>query len=412
MRVDSSSLLKVDLVEEPKLVTSFNDEPKFPTYSCLPTKSFLQEYKIDPKLSYGVGSADKAHADIAKSKAIGECIERSCLQIIPKSIHDTKFPGSEQKYVDPTLFVHYEFSRVGRYSSNAIKYAKYAWYRSYDYFNKKFVYIPAQTIFLTNKFFIKEPALLKETITTGAAFGKIGEEELFKTALLEVVERDAFILSYSTKKAVNKVIELPQEVQDLVSYLDRYNLKTYILDITTDLDIPVFAVVVIDKTGLGPAVSIGAKAGFDYENTIKEALLEAVRPRSTLRFRHFTKTSKKRVKETGIRSLEDRLEYWYDVDKLKYLNFWLDGKRTIKYCEIRHKNDSLHKGIKELKDRRYHIFVTSVGIPAIKRLGFDVIKVNVPELHPLYLNENAKVLYSKHAGLIKEIAGLKPQPFG
>ena len=42
--------------------------------------------------------------------------------------------------------------------------------------------------------------------------------------------------------------------------------------------------------------------------------------------------------------------------------------------------------------------------------GFEVKKIIVPELHPLYLDERSKALYSAHYGEIDEDKILKPHP--
>jgi len=59
--------------------------------------------------------------------------------------------------------------------------------------------------------------------------------------------------------------------------------------------------------------------------------------------------------------------------------------------------------------RFYHLF--PIQIEYIRDSGFQITKVIIPELHPLYLDERAKALYSVHHGLIEEDAGLKPHPF-
>ena len=58
-----------------------------------------------------------------------------------------------------------------------------------------------------------------------------------------------------------------------------------------------------------------------------------------------------------------------------------------------------------------NIFIADITIPQIKTNGFEVVKVIIPELHPLYLDEEAKALYSVHHGEIKEDKTLKPHPF-
>ncbi len=68
------------------------------------------------------------------------------------------------------------------------------------------------------------------------------------------------------------------------------------------------------------------------------------------------------------------------------------------------------KALENVKLKKYNIFVADITLPPIKNKGFEVLKVIVPELHPLYLDERAKALYSVHHGTIKDDKTLKPHP--
>jgi len=48
-------------------------------------------------------------------------------------------------------------------------------------------------------------------------------------------------------------------------------------------------------------------------------------------------------------------------------------------------------------------------LPEIREKGFQVLKAVIPDLHPMYLSETAKMLYSNHYGNIKD-KKLKPHP--
>ena len=72
---------------------------------------------------------------------------------------------------------------------------------------------------------------------------------------------------------------------------------------------------------------------------------------------------------------------------------------------------SLSDAVGKIRDRGYHLFVADVTLPEIRAEGFEALKVVIPELHPLYLDERAKSLYSAHHGEIQEDGSLKPHPF-
>ena len=73
------------------------------------------------------------------------------------------------------------------------------------------------------------------------------------------------------------------------------------------------------------------------------------------------------------------------------------------------------KSLQETKsifsERNYHIYVADITIDELTCVGFEVLKVIIPELHPLYLDEHAKSLFSIHGGIISDDITLKPHPF-
>ena len=44
-------------------------------------------------------------------------------------------------------------------------------------------------------------------------------------------------------------------------------------------------------------------------------------------------------------------------------------------------------------EKNYHVYVADITIDELKCVGFEVLKVIIPELHPLYLDERATISY-------------------
>ncbi len=410
--LELGALAKLHITEKPVPVPIFNDEPKFPTYECYPNKTFLKKYKVIDKNILGVGSSFIGQDTLAQFKATAECIERLCLGIC---YNKQKFKMSRFNYtkdfLNPTFFTYKSkefFERHKKLYKNIIS-SRYKWWRCFDFINKRDVYVPAQTIFLTHGF-TNEARLHFESISTGAAFGKVDDLNTLKRGFLEVIERDAFITAYLTKRNVPEIIDMPIKIKELVEYVGRYNLEVKVFDITTDLKIPVFMVLIIDRTSMGPAISIGTKAGYDYQETIIETIFEALRPRAYERLK-FNFGMIKKINEKHVFSIAERAAFWYPVNMIKYLNFWLKTSNKISYKNIPKYVNSFSKSIRIIKVKGYHVLIASVGVKEILKVGYDTIKVIIPELHPLYLDERAKVLYSIHAGHINNKKELKPQPF-
>jgi hypothetical protein len=114
--------------------------------------------------------------------------------------------------------------------------------------------------------------------------------------------------------------------------------------------------------------------------------------------------------EDEIFSMDQRFYYWHPVERIADLDGWLKNPRTVKYAELTKKKRTIKGILEEMRRRGYHVFVADMTLPVIKEKGFEAVKVVIPELHPLYLDERAKALFSVHYGSIPDDKTLKPHP--
>ncbi len=396
------ALLAAGLTKRPVRQVTFTDEPKFPEYSCSPAK-------FSDEKCYGSGHS-KSHS-LSKLKAIAECIERSAF------FHPHRRPiraryVDDDGFVDPADFVNFSDAQLKgkreRYLE-IVRKARLTWLEAFDYTNDRRCLTPAQTLHFSPDF-RREPAL-REQNTTGAAFGFKFEDALLR-GLLEVVERDAFMLTYLKKVSPPKIdSSKSEELVELERYLKRYNLELKIFDITTDLKIPAAMGATIDRTGIGPVLNIGAGADLNLESAAIKAAYESVMARGSLRFHKETKgmpdmTPKKIGDET------DRAYYWYPVERIDGVKFLLDSKEKIQIKRRRNilEKEKLGRLLSIFRKKNYRVISADCSQPAVSKKGWAVVKVVVPELHPFYLGEGFKALYSVHAGEIPDL-DIPPHPF-
>lgn len=401
-----SALSMNGLSEEPLEVVKYNDEPKIPTYACLPNERAREKYLCNE--AYGQGSA--LNTTVAKIKATAEFLER--LAISNPQKRDISIKAYEPDLcANPNMFLHYSNAQINLHGQRyrGSKNDVYRWVNAVNHLTGSKILVPAQLVYIS-KLFSSEPEIAPEQITTGAALGG-SIKKTFESGFLEVVERDAFMLSYLTKRKLTKVNHFPGSIDNMINYLKRYYLDVFVFDITTDLQIPVFMTIVVDKRGFGPGISVGLKSGFDIEHVIFGSIMEAIQPRRQARFNKDTTTNFKFPKEQEVDSMQARYFYWYPTGMIKNLNFMLKCKKIVNFNNLSNYVSSVEEGVRQLKDREYHIFYVDMTLNEIKKAGFVAGKVLIPELQPLYLDERSQVLYSVHGGSIKPIKGLKPHPF-
>jgi ribosomal protein S12 methylthiotransferase accessory factor len=206
-------------------------------------------------------------------------------------------------------------------------------------------------------------------------------------------------------------VDLDSELLDLVEYLKRYQLETYILDCTGDLGIPSVIAITLDRSGLGPAVNVGTRASGTYRDAARGALLESIHCRRTMRLTKEVDGRHEIIADDEVTSLDERFYYWYPPDRIDDLAFWVEGKLTVPYSDLASIHVSMDSAIERIRNRGYHLFVADLTLPEMRVQGLETLKVVIPEFHPLYLDERAKSLYSARHGEIADDATLKPHPF-
>jgi ribosomal protein S12 methylthiotransferase accessory factor len=266
--------------------------------------------------------------------------------------------------------------------------------------------VPAQMIFLRR--FPAEIQLRREHLSSGAALGERGGERALSSGIFELVERDAAIAAWLTRTPLPRIVDLPSSAPDLPAYLRRYRLEPYIFDARSDLGIPTAVAITIDETGIGPAVNAGIRAAFTYEEAITGALLESIQARRGLRL---AEAPDRFPDEDEVTSPEQRFYFWQPPERIRLLRFWLETDRKFNYASLCAEPLTLEGITGRLREKGYHILAADITLPEIARAGFEVVKVVIPELHTMYLDERARTHYSVRHGLIGAGPSPAPHPF-
>lgn len=364
---------------------SYNDDPKLYSYAIY----FRDKYsgaKNDDSVASGVSFNKKR----ALLKVLGETIERHSLstnnnkKFIYKSYEELISDGESVLNLNDIIQALDKRIRP----QNALL-TKLHWVEGKSLLSNKNILVPAQLIYVPYVYEHNE-VLLQRSISTGAAAGSSIEEALYR-GICEIVERDAFMISY-LNMIPSPQIDLSsmrdKEFNSIIKTFKRYKLDLVVLDLTTDLEIPVFAAITLDRTGLGPAVSVGLKAGFNLRETIIGAIEESLMVRFGTRDEFAFKSQNYKEKNI-ISDIEDRANFWFPPSSIGYLNFWLKSKKfkkiNIKYFD--RKKNILTRIINMLKEKKMEPLYVDITDKNTRKYGFTVLKVIIPQLHPLYLDE-------------------------
>lgn len=289
----------------------------------------------------------------------------------------------------------------------------FSWIRARSLISNKKTYCPVQLVsYYYTKQKVKTPRetkkaepLLRWTITTGAAVGRNLNEALVK-GILEIIERDAFMITY-LNKLVPPVYDLKHlsntdyDIKRMLARLDRYFLDVYLIKLPTDFPVNVTLALIIDKRpSVGrPALSIGASSDFDLKTSILNALSECLASRvATI---EVLKNNEYKLPETNKFNKLDRMRYWAKTENIPKIDFILQGKeikanlkRDINFYDVirneninRYYRKKLNFLTKHFSKKNYELIFTDLTHKEIKQFGLRCVQVVSPELQPMHLSE-------------------------
>lgn len=408
----------------------YQDEPKFWSFS-----SFLNKKVINDGLHFhSKGSGFSFFSPItAFVKSVAEAIERTNNYVFLQRFVD--FTGSHttnSSCVNPQRFSYFDEQQLERrdYKNYQItKSSSYRWSTCTELLSGKAMLLPAQLIYLSYPFMQNEP-ILYPLISTGCAGGSSLSGAIIR-GIYEVVERDSFMIFYLNMIVppqidLHAVSKNDERIKYLLEVCRRYLLTIKVVDLTTDLTIPVYAAIVIDRTGIGKAISIGLKADLNPINAIIGAIEEAMHTRGWVRKEY--EKNKRDISHQDLLlhpSIINRGLFWFPKSKIKLMNFMLKSKkRTPVFLDPNQStntNDTLKQLISIFSTKKYPIYFKNITLPEFTTTKYFTVKIICPDLHPLYLDEKHPVRISKRMQSVPQILGytgnetgypnLTPHPF-
>lgn len=384
-------------------ITSINrryqhcDEPQFYQYSTT--------ISLDQNITKHTGSGFSFFSDnLAQVKCLSEAYERlACDTFDINSFTKSSFNEFRLKEaLNPVVF--YPFSQeqkeiIETDQLRLTKNDKFYWTEVLSYPGRKEYCVPAQLVY--TKFIDKNEKIIRFPISTGAAANFSLDSALYG-GICEIVERDSFMIAYLNKVCRCK-LDLTSiknsKIQFLINKARRYLIDVNIFDITTDLNIPSFLTVVIDKSGYGLAVSTGLKADLNSDKAIEGSLQEAFHTRSWIRSCVESGDLNVNIKTNQIKTIKDRGAFWFNIKRIIDIEFFLNlepqtymPKKLTNGSSEKSKLDVISKIIMAAGMKIYYKDLT---LDQLKRFGYWIVKVLVPELQPLYLNDRYPYLGNK-----------------
>ncbi|MBI1974792.1 MAG: YcaO-like family protein [Parcubacteria group bacterium] len=332
-------------------------------------------------------------------RATVECAERYCLLVYRNaSLHVSMRGGSGgDNAFDPSRFTSFSDTQIDSLSTGLGATSVFRWVRAKEIICGKEAYVPAQWVYVNYRKLDQEPRLVQQT-SSGAAGGTSFEGAAYR-AICELIERDAFLIFYLNRLSPSRVAlsSIPSEdIQTLARDLRRYKVEIHVLDISTDLKVPSFAAILIDRSGVGPAVSVGLRSDLDQISGITGAIREALQ---TSCYTRDLMELRKANPETGLGSRErplglgERRLFWARQESIDMIDFFFKGEERSFSNKSNLENQSMGESrrlralLSRLKGSIKDIFLVDITYPPFRKFPLSVVKSVIPDVVPLYLNE-------------------------
>lgn len=389
------------LLEDPRIVTSWGrgaryyDEP-FQYQYTVTTPDLGTTASPEP----GTGGFGASFSEpIALMKAAGEAAERHSVSCFDRNTFSVGTFSEQAPALNPEHFMFFSpeqlrSDRFSRFSWPPEE--RFYWVEGEDCITKSPIKVPAQLVYLNYARDLGERQLIIPT-STGSASGHSAEESILG-GMLELMERDAFMIHY-LQKIEGTTIDLSSNAlfSEIEKYLARFKLelRTFVLE----TDLPVITVMSIllersDSGAVSPSMSVGMKCSLSLERAMIGAIEESIQTRPWIR--GLLQDAQLGNRATIEQAIDDciihRAMQWEDPELLKTSSFFTESEKCLSYEELESKTavrtaSGLDQLLEHCAAAGHPVYRVDVTIPEVREHGLTVSRVVMPTLQQFYLEE-------------------------
>jgi ribosomal protein S12 methylthiotransferase accessory factor len=348
------------------------------------------------------GSAYGPDRARARTAAIAEAVERYSAAYVP---HEQLVTASARELGPAApapesfaLFAPEQYARPGFPFVPFTSVVRVRWVRGRRLADGADAWLPAQLVYLGLP--EGEPAIAYST-SNGLAAGPDREHALL-AALLELVERDAFMLAWNARRSF-PLLDWRRSAA-LRAYHDRYLAPAWAQLSTVDLsevhDVPVVLAIVRGRPG---ALVVGAGAAALVADAWQKAVTEAYAVRKAARERVLSRPGP----PTEVLDFPDHIAFYaYDenADRAAFLDASRERRAPVEVAPLAG-DLAAHLAVRGIET--YAVDVTS---PDVREAGVAVIRAIAPRLLPLDVRHDARFLGGDRLRKLCPFAELNPDP--
>ena len=373
-----------------------------------------------PLESY-TGSEHWSH-DLAEAAAIGEALERYSGSYVP---HERIVVASARELggtaVDPERFALFS---EAQYRDPAFPFRPFTreravgWIEGFSVPDGLPAYLPAQLVFMPWQRRAGEEVRVGHATSSGLACAATLEEAIL-TGLLELVERDAFMLAWHNRLSLPL---LDWSADEEICSLDRRyfapsGLAYSAVDLSVFLHVPTVLGVVHGPPGAVGALGVGAASAPRVADAWRKALAEAFSVRRWVTDRALEEPELVGGSATTIQTFDDHTLYYADEERARLASFLdaADDRRAIAdVAPLEGSNmlELVEAVCGRLAAHGTSAYAVDVTSPDVAAAGLSVVHVLAPELCQLDVVAGCRFLGGRRLYEAALEAGLVPRALG
>ena len=357
----------------------------------------------------------------ARAAAIGELVERYAASFVPEEtlVHGPAARFREEA-VSPerfSLFAPEQYRAAGFPFVPFTAATPVRWTRGFRLPGGEPALLPAQLVYLRWDGFGAGEAPIGVASSSGLACGPTLEESVL-AGLLELVERDAFVLTWTHRLSLPLLDH--RDTPGLPAWEERYlapaGARHHVVDLSAFLGVPV-ALAVVRSEGAGePAVAVGAGSAATACDAGKKALAEgyAVRTWARALLAH---EPARRFSATGdeVVTFSDHVHFHARPEHAETTAFLTSSSERRALADVPAlPGDGVLEWIRaictRLASQGCTAFAVDVTTPDVRDAGLYVTKTIVPQLCPLDVRQDARLLGGERLRTLPHRLGLATGP--
>jgi ribosomal protein S12 methylthiotransferase accessory factor len=369
--------------------------------------------------NFAVSGGVSSNRAVAMAKAIGEAVERYCCTFYDQQHLPLASSSSAQfTTVDPENFALFTPTQ---YSQPNFRYVPFTretpirWTEAKELYTGASMYVPACMVYMPYRFDrdVGEQPIC-QPISTGLAC-HCSWEEAVVSAICEVVERDAFTITWQAMLPVPSIRleSLSDRNQELVERFQRAGGSVRMLDITLDHGVPCILTVLTSDEPRAPALVVAASCAVNPEDAARKSLEELAHThRAAMEFRA---TSPPFVPEPEYANVTDQKAHFrlYTQHGYQHLaHFLFSSNHSIDFGALPDISDSapeqaLRNLVGVIAKNNHKVLVTELTTDDVKQLGLSVARAIIPGFHPLFMGHYNRALGGTRLWSIPQALGYR-----